>query len=116
MGTVNQIVLLLVVVLVLEDKPLLALIGTMNLRIARQRLGLRQSSGAFDWLAFIAKNAGRLAHSKTWRGLRRSMDSLHDFDAGRRDQKPDRPRARPRPPPRNQAIGSRTRTRERRRG
>src|SRR5437016_964845 len=27
----------------------------MNLRIARQRLGLRQSSGAFGWLACIAK-------------------------------------------------------------
>ena len=27
----------------------------MNLRIARQRLGLRQSSGAFGWLASIAK-------------------------------------------------------------
>ncbi len=79
MGTVNQIVLLLVVVLVLvfETKPsdrgrggerrrgrtdgswkapapYLARIGTMNLRIARQRLGLRQSSGAFDRLASIA--------------------------------------------------------------
>src|SRR5437773_6228784 len=32
-----------------------ACIGTMNLRIARQRLGLRQSSGAFGWLACIAK-------------------------------------------------------------
>ncbi len=30
-------------------------IGTMSLRIARQRLGLRQSSGAFGWLACIAK-------------------------------------------------------------
>src|SRR5690349_14249264 len=30
-------------------------IGTMNPRTARQRLGLRQSSGAFGWLASIAK-------------------------------------------------------------
>ncbi len=30
-------------------------IGTVNLWIARQRLGLRQSSGAFGWLASIAK-------------------------------------------------------------
>src|SRR6266446_2928298 len=29
--------------------------GDQNLRIARQRLGLRQSSGAFGWLACIAK-------------------------------------------------------------
>ena len=30
-------------------------IGTLNLRIARERLGLRQSSGAFGRLASIAK-------------------------------------------------------------
>jgi len=39
----------------------------MNLRIVRQRLGLRQSSGAFGWLACIAK-APPDWRTKTWRG------------------------------------------------
>jgi len=46
-------------------------IWTLNLRIARQRLGLRQSSGAFGGHVSNAKA------SKDWRGFQRFMESLH---------------------------------------
>jgi len=56
-----------------------ACIGIMNLRMARWRLGLRQCSGAFGWLASIAKAPEHWRISKTWRGLRRFMESPLSF-------------------------------------
>src|SRR5436189_890065 len=49
-------------------------IGTLNLRIARQRLGLRQSSGAFGWLASIAKAPAAVAPKRRYGAPRRRED------------------------------------------
>src|SRR5438132_1173970 len=85
--------------------------------MARQRLGVRQSSGAVESVTCPSKSARGLAQSKTWRQYLRFMGSEHlqNSDVSWcHETNPSRPC--PRPRPRNQEDKSRTRTRTRRIG